>query len=50
MIAVAVAFLAITWTVVSLRVWVRGFMIKSFGWDDAIMIVTLVSILFLQTD
>lgn len=40
--AVACIFLAITWFFVILRVWVRGFMIKSWGWDDTTMIVTLV--------
>lgn len=39
---VAILFLALTWISVSLRVYVRGFMTKSFGIDDWLAIVTLV--------
>lgn len=44
MIAISVAFLAISWTSVTLRVFVRAFMIRAFGWDDWVMLVTLVSL------
>ena len=37
--------LALAWMVVSLRVYVRALMIKSFGVDDALMVVAAVSIL-----
>ena len=42
MIYVSVAFLALTWTAVTLRVWVRAYMIRSFGWDDGTMVLALV--------
>ena len=35
--------LALAWMVVSLRVYVRALMIKSFGIDDALMVVATVS-------
>ena len=41
MIGVASACLALSWIVVSLRVYVRGIMIRSFGWDDWLILVAL---------
>ncbi|KAG9651417.1 integral membrane protein, partial [Aureobasidium melanogenum] len=38
---VMITFWILTWVIVSLRVYVRAFMIKSFGKDDVAMIVTL---------
>lgn len=35
-------FLAVAWASVSLRVYVRHFMIKSFGRDDWLILMTLV--------
>ena len=42
MLAVAVVCLSLSWIVVSLRIYVRGFMIRSFGWDDWLMLITQV--------
>lgn len=42
MLVVAAVFLTVSWLVVSLRVWVRGYMIRSFGADDWLMIATQV--------
>jgi len=42
MIGVASATAALSWIAVSLRVYVRGIMIRSFGWDDWLMLVALV--------
>jgi hypothetical protein len=39
---VAIAFLVASWLVVSVRVFIRGWMIKSFGTDDWLMVLTLV--------
>lgn len=39
----AVVFLVITWLVVGLRFYVRGFMLRSIGLDDWLMAATLVS-------
>ncbi|KAF2815709.1 uncharacterized protein BDZ99DRAFT_432408 [Mytilinidion resinicola] len=36
---VAIAFLVATWVFVLLRIYVRGYMIRNFGWDDSIMIL-----------
>lgn len=41
-VGVAVALTILSWIVVSLRVYVRGVVIKSFGWDDWLMLATLV--------
>ncbi|KAG9651272.1 integral membrane protein, partial [Aureobasidium melanogenum] len=38
---VMITFWILTWVIVSLRIYVRAFMIKSFGKDDVAMIVTL---------
>lgn len=41
--AVAVLFLILTWLTVSLRVYVRGILLKTWGKDDSAMVATLVS-------
>ncbi len=38
--AVTATFLAIAWFTVSLRLWVRGLLIRSIGWDDWAMVAT----------
>lgn len=42
MLVVALTFLSISWLAVSLRIYVRGYMIRAFGWDDWLMIATQV--------
>lgn len=44
-IYVAVTFMVLTWTAVMLRVCVRGYIIRSFGWDDWTMLLTLVRLI-----
>ncbi|KAL2788750.1 hypothetical protein BJX66DRAFT_308180 [Aspergillus keveii] len=39
--AVAAAFMSVATVAVSLRCYVRGFLIKAFGWDDAVMVVAM---------
>lgn len=41
-LAVAVLFFVLTWLTVSLRIYVRGFMLQAWGKDDTAMFVTLV--------
>lgn len=41
--AVATTFVSLAAITVILRVYVRVFLVKAFGWDDAWMIVALVS-------
>jgi hypothetical protein len=41
--AVAILFLVTSWIAVMMRVYVRGIMTKSFGMDDYLAVVTLVS-------
>lgn len=36
---ITIAFLALAWVFIFLRVWTRTWVIASFGWDDAIMIL-----------
>jgi hypothetical protein len=43
--AVAILFLALSWTAVILRVYVRAVMIKTFGIDDYLCVLTLVCLL-----
>ncbi|KAI5196177.1 hypothetical protein E4T42_07052 [Aureobasidium subglaciale] len=38
---VSVAFLILTWTAVSLRVYVRASILRSFHWDDWLILLTL---------
>jgi len=45
---VTIAFLILSWTAVSLRMYVRALMIKNFGWDDAVMLLAAVG--FHRTD
>ncbi|KAF1809489.1 hypothetical protein P152DRAFT_380275, partial [Eremomyces bilateralis CBS 781.70] len=45
LIAVAAVMLFVTYLTVSLRLWVRGRMIHSLGWDDAHMCIALWSII-----
>jgi len=33
-------FLVITWTTLSLRIWVRTSLARSFGWDDAVLLLS----------
>ncbi|KAJ9638321.1 hypothetical protein H2199_007008 [Coniosporium tulheliwenetii] len=40
---VAIAFLILAWIAVSLRLWVRGRMIHSIGWDDYTMFLATVT-------
>jgi hypothetical protein len=42
--AVAILFLTLAWISVSLRYYVRAVMMKSFGMDDWLAIVALVSV------
>lgn len=42
MIAVTGVFLSLSWIAVLLRVYVRGFMIRYFWWDDGFTLVALV--------
>jgi hypothetical protein len=42
MAAVSIAFVVIAWLFVSMRIYVRGWMIKALGMDDWLMITTLV--------
>ena len=39
--------LALAWVSVALRVWVRAVIIKSFGWDDTLMVFALVCLTFM---
>lgn len=41
---ITIAFLALAWFFIILRVWTRTWIIASFGWDDATMILAGVSI------
>jgi hypothetical protein len=40
---VAILFLVLSWVFVSLRCYVRGFLLRSFGVDDTLCVVALVS-------
>lgn len=43
LVAISVAFMTITIFCTSLRFFVRGYMIKSLGWDDWLILVALAS-------
>lgn len=45
MVGVSIAFLIPVWVSIFLRVYVRVWMAKAFGWDDGIMILAAVSVL-----
>lgn len=42
--AVAAAFMSVAVVTVILRCYVRGWLVKAFGWDDGAMVVALVSL------
>lgn len=42
LLIVAVAFSALSWIAVALRLYTRTFITRSVGWDDAATVVTLV--------
>lgn len=44
MIGVSGAFLAIAWIAFSLRTFVKGYIMKSWGLDDWLMVITIVSL------
>jgi hypothetical protein len=44
-LAVAALFALLTWLTVSLRCYVRGMMMKTWGLDDSYMVATLVTAL-----
>jgi hypothetical protein len=39
---IAIVFLALAWFFILLRIWTRTWIIASFGWDDAAMILACV--------
>jgi hypothetical protein len=41
--AVTIVFLTTAWLAVLARTWVRVIMIRNYGWDDAVMLLALVS-------
>lgn len=41
MLIVAVVFLILSWISFALRVYVRAILIRSFGWDDWLMLLTI---------
>lgn len=43
--AVAILFFLLTWLTVGLRVYVRGYMLRTWGKDDWFMLTTVVSVL-----
>jgi hypothetical protein len=43
-LVVAILFFVLTWLTVGLRVYVRGYMLKTWGRDDWYMVVSLVSL------
>ena len=49
MVGFGVAFLTLVWITVALRIYVRAFMIRAFGWDDAICIMSAVSLWYSPT-
>lgn len=44
LLQVGIAFLAITWVTMALRAYTRIFLIRSFGWDDWTMLLTMVRV------
>jgi hypothetical protein len=42
MTAITIVFLTLAWLSVLARTWVRAFMIRNFGWDDAVMLLAVV--------
>jgi hypothetical protein len=43
-LAVAALFFVLAWLTVALRVYVRGFMMKTWGKDDSYMVACVVSV------
>lgn len=43
-IVICCVFLNATWLTIFLRIWVRAGILRNFGWDDAIMVLTNVSL------
>jgi hypothetical protein len=41
--AVTIVFLTTAWLAVLARTWVRAVMIRNYGWDDAVMLLAVVS-------
>lgn len=48
--AVAAVFMSIACVAVLLRIYVRGFLIKAFGWDDATMVIAMVGLALLKPE
>lgn len=46
---ITVAFLALAWVFILLRIWTRTYVIANFGWDDATMILAGVRLIFWNT-
>ena len=44
MLSISAVFMSISAITIILRIYVRGFMIRSFGWDDWLMLVTWVCV------
>ena len=42
LVNVGIAFLSIAWLAVVLRVWARAIIIRTFGWDDWTILLTMV--------
>jgi hypothetical protein len=36
---ITIAFLVVSWIFILLRIWTRTCIIRSFGWDDAVMLL-----------
>ncbi|PNS13816.1 hypothetical protein CAC42_1307 [Sphaceloma murrayae] len=43
MFVVSVVFLALSWIAMLLRIYVRTFMVKSWGWDDTLMVLSMLT-------
>jgi hypothetical protein len=41
---ITIAFLALAWFFVALRIWTRTYVISNFGWDDSAMILASVNL------
>ena len=42
MTAITIVFLTLAWLSVLARTWVRAFMVRNFGWEDAVMLLAVV--------
>lgn len=45
---ITIAFLALAWFFILLRIWTRTWVVAKFGWDDATMILAGVCLLHVQ--